>query len=64
MDGILHFREPIGMVRLWLFLLNASDSTLKVALAPVNGQDLLFEGVDEQGRICRPIGRGLYSEQN
>ena len=64
MDGTLHFREPSGMVRLWLFLLNASDPALEAALAPFNGQDLLFEGVDEQGRICRPIGRGLYSEQN
>lgn len=59
-DGLMHFCGPIGMIRLWLFLLNASDPAIKVSVAPINGQDLLFQGADEQGRICRPIGRGLF----
>lgn len=53
--------NPAEMARLWMFLLQKTDPSLKLEIAPNDMPTLHFYGFDGQGRHIGFVGYGLFS---
>lgn len=57
-DGITN---PAEMARLWIFLLQKADPSLKLEIVPNDMPTLHFYGFDDQSRHIGFVGYGLFS---
>lgn len=53
--------SPEEMARIWIFLLQKTEPTLRLEIIPDDLPTLHFSGIDKQGRHIGFVGYGLFS---